>query len=55
MAGTEEEGVHLYVRDMCDMCVVYVWLIQVGGGWGGRMPKRQSTQAWPKGGLRASV
>ena len=37
MAGTWEEGVHpgLYVCSMCDVCVVYVWLVQVGGGWGG--------------------
>jgi len=32
MAGTWEEGVHLYVCGMCDVCVVYVWLVRVGGG-----------------------
>ena len=31
MAGTWEEGVHLYVCGVCDVCVVYVWLVRVGG------------------------
>jgi len=49
MAGTWEEGVHLYVCGMCDVCVVYVCpgrrRCRVAGVGGSRSP--QAPSLWP--------